>query len=65
MSGLAPYAAAMSVCDPDLGGHAARVGTFADTIARRLGWGDDRLDDVRLGAALHDVGKIAIRQDVL
>jgi HD-GYP domain-containing protein (c-di-GMP phosphodiesterase class II) len=65
VSGLAPYAAAMSVCDPDLGGHAARVGVFADTIARRLGWGDARLEDVRVGAALHDVGKIAVRQEVL
>ncbi len=65
VSGLAPYAAVMSVCDPDLGGHAARVGVFADTIARRLGWGDDRLEDMRLGAALHDVGKIAVPQEVL
>ena len=65
MSGLAPYAAAMGVCDPDLGGHAARVGVFADTIARRLGWSGEQLEDVRLGAALHDVGKIAVRQDIL
>ncbi len=65
MSGLAPYAAAMGVCDPELGDHAARVGVFADTIARRLGWSDEQLEDVRLGAALHDVGKIAVRQDLL
>src|SRR5207245_1079048 len=65
VSGLAPYAAAMGVCDPDLGGHAARVGVFADTIARRLGWSGEQLEDVRLGAALHDGGKIAVRQDIL
>jgi len=65
VTGLAPYAAAMDVCDPDLGGHASRVGTFAEAIARRLGWGGDRLDDVRLGAALHDVGKIAVPPGVL
>jgi HD-GYP domain-containing protein (c-di-GMP phosphodiesterase class II) len=55
----------MDVCDPDLGGHAARVGALAEMLARRLGWNDDRLDDVRLGAALHDVGKIAIPPELL
>jgi HD-GYP domain-containing protein (c-di-GMP phosphodiesterase class II) len=65
VSGLDPYTAAMGVCDPELGGHAARVGTFADTIARRLGWSDGQLDDIRLGAALHDVGKIAVKQEIL
>ena len=63
--GIAPYTAAMGVCDPDLGGHAARVGTLAETIARRLGWGDEQLEDVRLGAALHDVGKIALPPEIL
>ena len=55
----------MDVCDPDLGGHAARVAELAETIARRLGWSDERLDDVRLGAALHDVGKVALRPEIL
>jgi HD-GYP domain-containing protein (c-di-GMP phosphodiesterase class II) len=55
----------MEVCDPDLGGHAARVAALAETIARRLGWTEQRLDDVRLGAALHDVGKVALRPEVL
>jgi HD-GYP domain-containing protein (c-di-GMP phosphodiesterase class II) len=65
VSGLALYAAAMDVCDPDLGGHAARVGAIAEMIARRLGWEEDRIDDMRLGASLHDVGKIALRHDLL
>jgi len=55
----------MNVCDPDLGGHAARVAALAETIARRLGWSEDRIDDVRLGAALHDVGKVALRPEIL
>jgi len=55
----------MDVCDPDLGGHAARVAELAEMIARRLGWSDERLDDVRLGAALHDVGKVALRPEIL
>jgi HD-GYP domain-containing protein (c-di-GMP phosphodiesterase class II) len=55
----------MSVCDPDLGGHAARVATLAETIARRLGWDAEQLEEVRLGAALHDVGKIALPPEIL
>lgn len=55
----------MGVCDPTLGGHASRVGAHAELIARRLGWDDERIDDLRLGAALHDVGKVSIRPEVL
>jgi HD-GYP domain-containing protein (c-di-GMP phosphodiesterase class II) len=55
----------MDICDPDLGGHAARVAAFAGAIARRLEWDQRRLDDLRLGAALHDVGKIAVPAEVL
>ena len=55
----------MTVCDPSLGGHAARVGAHAELIARRLAWDDERIDDLRLGAALHDVGKVSIRPEVL
>jgi HD-GYP domain-containing protein (c-di-GMP phosphodiesterase class II) len=65
MSRLAPFTAAMGVWDPDLGGHAGRVSAHAETIARRLGWPEEQLADVRLGAALHDVGKVSVRPEVL
>jgi HD-GYP domain-containing protein (c-di-GMP phosphodiesterase class II) len=65
VTGLDAYAAAMGVCDPTLGGHAARVGAHAELIARRFGWDDERIHDLRLGAALHDVGKVSVRPEVL
>lgn len=65
MTNLETYEVAMAVCDPTLGRHAERVSQHAEAIARRLGWDEQRLDEVRLGAALHDVGKVAIRPDVL
>jgi HD-GYP domain-containing protein (c-di-GMP phosphodiesterase class II) len=34
-------------------------------VARRLGWADTALDDLRLGAALHDIGKVNVRPDLL
>lgn len=55
----------MDVCDPALASHAARVGANAETVARRLGWEDDRIEALRLGAALHDVGKVNVRPEVL
>ena len=60
---LSIFTAAMSVCDPSLEGHASRVGLHAEAVARRLGWTDTALEDLRLGAALHDVGKVNVRSD--
>lgn len=65
MDGTAPYLAAMRVLDPDLDAHAARVGEYAAAIARRLGWSEDQLAGLRMGAALHDVGKLKIRPEIL
>jgi HD-GYP domain-containing protein (c-di-GMP phosphodiesterase class II) len=55
----------MTVCDPCLEGHASRVGVHAERVARRLGWTDGAIEDLRLGAALHDVGKVNVRPSVL
>ena len=65
MTRLSIFTAAMSVCDPSLEGHASRVGAHAEVVARRLGWTDAALESLRLGAALHDVGKVNVRPDVL
>jgi len=59
------FTAAMNVCDPALEGHASRVCVHAEVVARRLGWNDAALEGLRLGAALHDVGKVNVRADVL
>ena len=62
---FAAYATAMDVCDPALGAHAARVAANAEAVALRLGWDESRLEALRLGAALHDVGKVNVRPEVL
>ncbi len=65
MTQLETYEAAMAVCDPSLGRHAARVTAHAEAIVRRLGWEESKIGELRLGATLHDVGKINVRPGLL
>jgi len=46
-------------------GHGARVAALAEPIVRRLGWEAERIATLRFGALHHDIGKIAVRRDVL
>lgn len=51
--------------DPYTAGHQRQVADWASRIGRRLGLSDEELRDLRLGAALHDIGKIAIPSEIL
>jgi HD-GYP domain-containing protein (c-di-GMP phosphodiesterase class II) len=46
-------------------GHGVRVAALAEPVAAQLGWDAARLSALRFGAPLHDIGKIAVRLDVL
>lgn len=46
-------------------GHCVRVADLGCAIARQLGWDDRRLFWFRVGALLHDVGKIDIPPEIL
>ena len=46
-------------------GHSARVTALALAVARRLGWSDERLESLRVGGPLHDIGKLGVSRDVL
>jgi HD-GYP domain-containing protein (c-di-GMP phosphodiesterase class II) len=49
---------------PYMRGHGTRVGELAEAIALRLGWGADRLRRLRIGALLHDIGKLSVADTV-
>ncbi len=51
--------------DPYTRGHSARVARMAHAVGVRLGCDEGRLALLRLGGALHDVGKVAISDAVL
>jgi HD-GYP domain-containing protein (c-di-GMP phosphodiesterase class II) len=62
---LATFSAALEARDPYLRGHSARVTAIAEGLAHQLGWRGERLQALRLGGSLHDVGKIAVDTNVL
>ncbi len=51
--------------DPCTGEHIRRVMEFAEMIAVEMGLDDAQIEDVRLVAILHDIGKIGVPSDVL
>jgi putative two-component system response regulator len=61
----AALANAIEARNGELQGHCERLGELAVVIAERLGILAAELDKVRLGAVLHDVGKIGIPDRVL
>ncbi len=65
VSRFGAFSAAMEVCDPSLHGHAARVALIAESVALRLSWDEPEVESLRVGAALHDVGKVSVRPEVL
>jgi HD-GYP domain-containing protein (c-di-GMP phosphodiesterase class II) len=56
---------AIEARDPYSSGHGARVTAIAESVAARLGWHGERIDVLRMGAALHDIGKLTVSTDVL
>ncbi|MCA1850785.1 MAG: HD-GYP domain-containing protein, partial [Acidobacteria bacterium] len=58
-------AAAIDGKDPYTRGHSERVARFSLAIAERLDISDEEIEKLRISALLHDVGKIAIDDNIL
>jgi putative nucleotidyltransferase with HDIG domain len=58
-------AAALDARDRYTAGHSERVSVLAVAIGRRLALSEDDIDVLRLGALLHDIGKIGVPDHVL
>jgi HD-GYP domain-containing protein (c-di-GMP phosphodiesterase class II) len=50
---------------PDLDGHSHDVATLAGQVARKLALSGKEIEQVRLAAELHDIGKVAIPETIL
>jgi two-component system cell cycle response regulator len=56
---------ALTERSPDLGDHLLGVAELATAVARKFELNDAEIEDSRLGASLHDVGKMAIPDAIL
>jgi HD-GYP domain-containing protein (c-di-GMP phosphodiesterase class II) len=65
LEGAQTLAHALEAKDAYTRGHSQRVRDYAVRTAVFLGYTGDFLDNVRLGAELHDIGKIGTREAVL
>ena len=65
MSTLLALSRAIESRDPHSSGHAHRVAVMAEVVAARLGWDEEDVEILRMGAALHDIGKLAIPERIL
>jgi diguanylate cyclase (GGDEF)-like protein len=61
----ASLAKAVDARDAYTGSHSERVGDLAARIARRLGADESQVELTRLAASLHDLGKLAIPEEIL
>ncbi|MBI2906177.1 MAG: HD domain-containing protein [Chloroflexi bacterium] len=62
---LEGWARALDLRDKEIEGHSQRVAARTVDLARAVGMGDEELVQVRRGALLHDIGKIAIPDAIL
>jgi response regulator RpfG family c-di-GMP phosphodiesterase len=51
--------------DEDTGNHILRVGEYCAILARKIGLSDKFVEEIRVQATLHDVGKIHIPPEIL
>jgi putative nucleotidyltransferase with HDIG domain len=65
LEGVRSLAVALDQRDPYTNGHSQRVSALAVTIGRKMGLDEATLEVLRLGALLHDVGKIGISEELL
>jgi putative two-component system response regulator len=65
INGVQMLVQALEAKDTYTRGHSARVADYAVKTAVQLGYTGDRLEQIRLGGELHDIGKIGTREDIL
>lgn len=65
LASMAALSFALETKDPYTAGHSRRVAEISVAIGRKLNLDDDKLEDLRWGSLLHDIGKIAVNQCVL
>ena len=56
---------AVNYRDHETGAHVKRTGLYSEVFAEALGWSPEEIDNFRLAAPMHDVGKLSIPDAIL
>lgn len=51
--------------DEETGAHVRRIGLYSAAMAKALNWPIQQIDDIRIAAPMHDIGKIGIPDKIL
>jgi len=51
--------------DEDTASHIKRAGYYSSALARRLGWHEDKVEEILYAAPMHDIGKVGIPSEIL
>lgn len=62
---IAGWAKAIELRDRDTQDHSLRVANMTEELARQLGISESKIEHIRRGALLHDIGKIAVSDSIL
>ena len=65
LGSIRALAMALDARDPYTAGHSDRVSALSVLVGREMGLAEDHLEVLRLGALLHDIGKIGVPDAVL
>ncbi len=65
VSSILSLAQALEAKDAYTRGHSNRVAAYSTIIARRLGMNEEQVENIRLIALMHDVGKIGIPDSIM
>lgn len=65
ISTIGAISATLAFRDPYTAGHQSRVADLCSAIGQEMGLGEDQLVGLRLGAMIHDIGKIALPAEIL
>jgi HD-GYP domain-containing protein (c-di-GMP phosphodiesterase class II) len=57
--------AADSRDDGETGAHIRRLGLYSALMAKHLDWSEEQIDEIRIAAPMHDIGKIGIPDRIL
>ncbi len=65
MEMVTSLAGAIDAKDPYTKGHSTSVSRYSEALARALNLPEDEVEHIKIGALLHDIGKIGIPENVL